>query len=253
MFIDTHAHIYANTFIGDQKNMLERAQADGITSIMMPAIDSETHQAMLDTETNYPWCLSMMGIHPCSINEHYEQELKIAEAHLQQRPFIAIGETGLDFHWDLTHKEQQYIAFRKQIEWALHYNIPVVIHSRNANDECIDVVRQYQKGKLKGIFHCFSGNLDQAKTITDLGLHLGIGGVLTFKNGGLDKFITEVDMSYVVLETDAPYLAPVPYRGKRNEPAYITHVAQKLADLHETSLQSIAHITSSNAKKLFNL
>ncbi len=253
MFIDTHAHIYANTYIDDQKNILERAQADGINTILMPAIDSETHQAMLDTERNNPWCLSMMGIHPCSINEHYEQELKIAEAHLQQRPFIAIGETGLDFHWDLTHKEQQYIAFRKQIEWALHYNIPVVIHSRNANDECIDVVRQYQKGNLKGVFHCFSGNLDQAKAITDMGLHLGIGGVLTFKNGGLDKFITDVDMSYIVLETDSPYLAPVPYRGKRNEPAYITHVAQKLADLHETSVQSIAHITTTNARKLFNL
>lgn len=253
MFIDTHAHIYANTFKNDQENMLQQAQDNRINTILMPAIDSETHMAMLDTETAHPWCLSMMGVHPCSIKADYENELKIAEEYLQQRSFIAIGETGLDFYWDLSFKEQQYIAFRKQIEWALHYDVPVVIHSRNANDACIDVVREYQKGNLKGVFHCFSGNLEQAKAITDMGLYLGIGGVLTFKNGGLDQFITDVDMSYVVLETDAPYLAPVPYRGKRNEPAYITHVAQKLADLHETSLQSIAHITSSNAKKLFNL
>lgn len=253
MFIDTHAHIYANTYKDDQETMLKNATVNGINTILMPAIDSETHQAMLDTEAAHPWCLSMMGIHPCSVNEQFEEELRIAEQYLAQRPFIAIGETGLDFYWDLTHKEQQYIAFRRQIEWALHYDVPVVIHSRNANDECIEVVREYQKGKLKGVFHCFSGNREQAKAITDMGLYLGIGGVLTFKNGGLDKFITDVDMSYVVLETDAPYLAPVPYRGKRNEPAYLTHVAQKLADLHETSLQSIAHITSTNAKKLFNL
>ena len=164
----------------------------------------------------------MMGLHPCSVQENYDDRTKHGgETILLKRKFIAVGETGLDFYWDLTFKDQQYDAFQRQIEWALQYDIPVVIHSRNSTDECIDVVRKNQKGKLKGVFHCFSGILQQAKQIIELGFYLGIGGVLTFKNAGLDKVLKDISMQHVILETDAPYLAPVPFRGKRNEPAIL--------------------------------
>jgi TatD DNase family protein len=253
MFIDTHAHTYSNSFKSDAAEILARAREAGVGKILMPAIDRSTHEAMLDMEAKNDYCHSMMGVHPCSIGENFEEELKAAEEYLASRPFIAVGEIGLDFYWDVTYKEQQYKALRRQIEWALHYDLPICIHSRNATAECIEVVKEYQKGKLRGVFHCFSGDATQAAELTGMGFYLGIGGVLTFKNGGLDTAIKDVDLSWLILETDAPYLAPVPYRGKRNEPAYVLHVAQKLADLRETSLENIAEVTTANARALFRL
>lgn len=250
--IDTHSHIYLPEFETDTAQMLERAEKEGINRILMPAIDSSTHGAMIKLEEdNRGSCLSMMGLHPCSVKENPENELKTALDLLEKRPFIAIGETGLDLYWDKTFIQQQYLAFHKQVEWALQYDIPVVIHSRNSIDECIAVVKEHQKGKLKGVFHCFSGNLEQAVQITGLGFYLGIGGVLTFKNAGLDAVMEKISLENIVLETDAPYLAPVPFRGKRNEPSYLKYVLDKLATIKNVSKMEIASVTTANAKKLF--
>lgn len=259
MLIDTHSHIYLSEFDADRPKMLENAEKEGVGKIIMPAIDSSTHDAMLRVEIeNSSVCLSMIGLHPCSVKENYEDELKTVSDFLEKRNFIAIGETGLDFYWDKTFTTQQYAAFHKQIEWAIQYDIPVVIHSRNSIDECIKVIADHQKaclpdrqGKLKGVFHCFSGNTEQAEKIIDLGFYLGIGGVVTFKNSGLDKVMENISLEHVVLETDAPYLAPVPFRGKRNEPAYLKYVVDKLAELKNLSAEEIAMITSVNAEKLF--
>jgi TatD DNase family protein len=252
--IDTHAHIYLKEFDADRDDVIKRARMLGIEQILMPAIDSATHIEMLKAEKDYAGtCLSMMGLHPCSVSQTFEQELAIASDYLANQKFIAIGEIGLDFYWDLSFKEQQYAAFHRQVEWALHYDIPVSIHSRNATDECIGVIREHQKGKLKGVFHCFSGSADQARQVVDLGFFLGIGGVLTFKNSGLDKVIGEMGLDHLILETDAPYLAPVPFRGKRNESSYLSHVVQKLAAILETDTETAARITTANAKKLFGL
>ena len=251
---DTHSHVYADRFSADTPAMLAAAKAAGVRKILMPAIDSETHTGMLALEEAHPdYCLSMMGLHPCSVTADYQQELTIVEEWFVRRRFIAVGETGLDFYWDLTYSEQQYIAFRRQIELALEHDIPVVIHSRNSTDECIAVIKEYQKGELKGVFHCFSGNAAQAQQIVDLGFYLGIGGVATFKNGGLDQALARISLDHMVLETDAPYLAPVPYRGKRNEPAYIRYVADKLAEWKEIATEEVARITTKNAEKLFGL
>jgi TatD DNase family protein len=252
MLIDTHSHIYLPEFEIDMAQMLEKSEKEGICKIIMPAIDTATHSAMLKVEKeNSSTCVSMMGLHPCSVKENYEDELKTVSDFLGQRTFIAIGETGLDFYWDKTFTTQQYAAFHKQIEWALHYDIPVVIHSRNSIDECIHVIHEHQKGKLKGVFHCFSGNTEQAEKIIHLGFYLGIGGVVTFKNSGLDKVIEHIDLEKIVLETDAPYLAPVPYRGKRNEPAYLKYVAEKLAEIKKLSIEELSSATTENAEKLF--
>lgn len=252
--IDTHAHIYSEEFYDDKEDVIYRARQAGIGHILMPAIDSSSHSSMLEWEHAYPgYCISMMGIHPCSVKENYKDELGIASGYLEKRKFIGVGETGLDFYWDLSFKEQQYDAFHQQAEWALHYDIPLVIHSRNSTDECTQVVQEHQDGKLKGVFHCFSGNVEQARRIIDLGFYLGIGGVLTFKNAGLDAILKEIDLAHIVLETDAPYLAPVPFRGKRNEPSYIVHVVDKLAAIKNLDREEVARVTASNAQKLFGL
>jgi TatD DNase family protein len=252
--IDTHAHIYLDEFSDDIEGIITRAKEQGIDRIVMPAIDSTTHSAMVKLGDTHPDnCISMMGLHPCSVKENYLEELKIAEAYLSKQQFVAVGEIGLDFYWDLSFRDQQYEAFNRQVEWALHYDLPIAVHSRNATDECIEVVKGHQNGKLKGVFHCFSGTLAQAQEVIGLGFYLGIGGVLTYKNAGLDKVIREIDPVHIVLETDAPYLTPVPFRGKRNESSYLTYILQKLADLKETDKGDIAAITTKNAEKLFAL
>jgi TatD DNase family protein len=254
ILIDTHSHIYLADFNEDRQAIMERADKAGITSILMPAIDSDTYENMLKIEMQFPEkCKCMMGLHPCSVRGNYVTDLNIAGEYLTKNKFIAVGETGLDFHWDLTYKEQQYDAFQQQIVWAMNFAIPIVIHSRNSIDECIEMITKNQKGNLKGVFHCFSGSLEQAQRIIDLGFYMGIGGVVTFKNAGLDVVIKQVGLEHVILETDAPYLAPVPFRGKRNEPAYINYVARKLADIKEQSIEEIAAITTANAQKLFDL
>ena len=230
--IDTHCHIYSSEFDADRQAMLSRAEYEGITKMLMPAIDISTHAQMLGLENEFPGkCLSMMGLHPCSVKENYLDELSVVEEHFEKRSFVAVGETGLDFYWDLTYTEQQYRVFQRQIELALHYNIPIVIHSRNSIDECIEFVQKNQNGKLKGVFHCFSGSIEQALKITDLNFYLGIGGVLTFKKSGLETVLKQMVLDHIVLETDAPYLAPVPFRGKRNECSYLKYVAEKLAEV----------------------
>jgi TatD DNase family protein len=250
--VDTHSHIYLPEFDGDRGAMLERAEKEGVTKILMPAIDTSTHAGMLQLENDHPsLCQAMMGVHPCSIRKTYAEELKTAREWLKKRPFKAVGEIGLDFYWDKTFTKEQYAAFHEQVSWALHYDLPIVIHSRNSIDECIEVITEHQKGKLKGVFHCFSGNTEQAKKVIALGFYLGIGGVLTFKNSGLDKVMEEISLEHVLLETDAPYLSPVPFRGKRNEPAYLKYVVEKLTSIKNIGAEEIASITTINAEKLF--
>lgn len=254
MMIDTHSHIYLPEFSEDRAAMISRAENEGVKAVLMPAIDNQTHAVMLKIEEEFSGkCLAMMGLHPCSVKENYRDELKIARDHFSQRRFVAVGETGLDFYWDKTFTKEQYEAFQTQIEIALQFDIPIVIHSRNSTDECIKVIAGNQRGNLKGVFHCFSGNEKQAKEIIDLGFFLGIGGVVTFKNSGLDKVVSNVDMKHIVLETDAPYLAPVPFRGKRNECSYLKYVVEKLSDIKGISKEEIENITTSNAKELFSI
>ncbi len=249
---DTHSHIYLPEFAADRGLMLERAEKEGVVKILMPAIDSTTHDAMLETERAFPdLCASMMGLHPCSVKENFRKELQDARERLEKGGFVAVGEIGLDLYWDKSFIDQQYAAFHEQIEWALHFDLPIVIHSREAVNECIEVVAEHQKGTLRGVFHCFSGDITQAQKITGLGFYLGIGGVLTFKNAGLDKVMEHVSMEHVVLETDAPYLAPAPFRGKRNEPGYLKYVVEKLSGIKSCPKDQIARITSSNAQVLF--
>lgn len=250
--IDTHAHIYLEEFNETINDILDRADKEGVKQILLPAIDSSTHQQMIALESAHPdRCISMMGLHPCYVKENYEQELLQVRNYLEQRKFIAVGEIGLDFYWDRTFTEQQYIAFERQIDWALEFRIPIAIHSRNATDECIEVITKKQDGNLKGVFHCFSGTLEQANKIIAQGFYLGIGGVLTFKNAGLDKVIQQTGLDRVVLETDAPYLAPMPFRGKRNEPSYLKFVLEKLADILEMNIEDVVDVTTANAKALF--
>jgi TatD DNase family protein len=252
--IDTHAHLYSDEFDTDRDTAIIRAREKGVKTILMPAIDSGTHHSMLELEKKHPgFCVAMMGLHPCSVKENYMDELKLIEEYLGKRKFIAIGETGLDYYWDLSFKDQQLEAFNRQCEWARQVGVPIVIHSRNSTDECIDVIKKHQDGSFKGVFHCFSGTAEQARKVVELGFYLGIGGVLTFKNAGLDQAIRDIDLSSIVLETDAPYLAPVPFRGKRNEPAYINNIAEKLASIKNSTLEEITSITTANAEELFGL
>jgi len=249
---DTHAHIYLPEFAETRKEMLDRAEKEGVKQILLPAIDSESHAALIRLAKEFPGqCRPMMGLHPCYVKENYREELKIARDYLEKGGFVAVGEIGLDFYWDKTFTEQQYLAFEEQIRWALEFDLPIAIHSRNSTDECIDVVRRNQNGKLKGVFHCFSGNAEQAQQIMDLGFYLGIGGVVTFKNGGLDKVFETIGLDKVVLETDAPYLAPVPFRGKRNEPSYLKVVGGKRAGLKDVSIERVAGVTEMNVRTLF--
>ena len=254
MIIDTHSHIYLQEFDMDRPAMITRAENENIKIILMPAIDSTSHELMLHSEVEYGGkCRSMMGLHPCSVKEGYKGELELIRGYFEKRRFVAVGETGLDFYWDRTFTKEQYDSFQIQIGLALQYDIPVVIHSRNSIDECIQMISENQKGNLKGVFHCFSGNIDQAKQIIDLGFYMGIGGVLTFKNSGLDKVMSELDMRNIVLETDAPYLAPVPFRGKRNECSYLKYVVEKLAEIKNDSIENIQNVTTKNAKELFSI
>lgn len=249
--IDTHAHIYLPEFDSDREELLKRAAEKGITHILMPAIDTATHQSMLAVAAQWPQCQAMMGVHPCSIKENYKDELNVVETYLQDQKFTAVGEIGLDFYWDVTFKQQQYEAFEMQIEWAIQYNLPIVIHSRNALAECIDVVSNFPNAQ--GVFHCFSGTAEQAQRIMELGFYLGIGGVVTYKKAGLDNVLKAVGLEAVVLETDAPYLTPVPHRGKRNEPSYIPLIAAKVAEALNLPIELIATISTQNASKLFKL
>ncbi|MGR5159162.1 TatD family hydrolase [Vibrio owensii] len=252
--IDTHAHIYASEFDNDRDEVVKRALEQGIDKILLPNIDLESIEPMLKTEAAYPEvCRSMMGLHPCYVDGNVEQTLKIIRGWFEKHNFIAVGEIGIDLYWDKTFRSEQEMAFVTQLNWAKEMNLPVVIHTRDSIEETLTLLRQEQDGSLRGVFHCFGGSVEEAQAINELGFHLGLGGVSTFKNGGMDKVIPHLDMNWAILETDCPYLAPVPHRGKRNEPAYTSLVAARVAELRGESLEAIDALTTKNAEELFNL
>lgn len=249
--IETHAHIYDDQFADDREAMLQRAWSAGIQQIWMPNCDHTTIPGMMQLADAFPdRCLPMMGLHPCYVKENFEEELQIVEDWLNQRSFLAIGEIGLDLFWDKTFFEQQQQAFLFQCQLALHHNLWIDIHSRNAFWETVELIEKVANPKLTGIFHCFAGTLEEANKAIDLGFKLGIGGVATFKNGGLDKVLPYIDPRHIVLETDSPYLAPTPYRGKRNEPTYLDLIAQRVGDLMQCPKEEIIVQTTQNAQSL---
>ena len=251
-WVDSHAHIYLEDFDIDRIEMMKRCERADLRKIYMPNIDHTSIDDMLEVEAANPeQCIAMMGLHPCSVKKDFEKELYRVEDWLSKRKFAAIGEMGTDLYWDKSFWEQQQQAFDIQAAWARQYELPLVIHCRESIDETIALVEKNIDSKLKGVFHCFTGSIEQAKKIISLGFYLGLGGVSTFKNGGMDKVIPELDFNFVVLETDSPYLSPVPYRGKRNEPSYIPIIAEKIASLKEMPIEELKTITSDNTGKLF--
>lgn len=250
---DTHAHIYSEEFNSDRDDMLRKSEELGVTKIYMPNIDHTSIDGMMEVESkNASRCFSMMGLHPCSVKKDFEKELYLVESWLSKRKFAAIGEMGTDLYWDKTFWSQQQEAFKVQAQLAKKYKLPLVIHCRESIDETIALLQPFVDGNLTGIFHCFSGSEGQAKKIIEMNFYLGIGGVATFKNGGLDKVLPEIDLGRIVLETDSPYLAPVPHRGKRNEPSYIPLIAQKICELKKITLEELSEATNGNASKVFS-
>lgn len=251
-FIDTHAHIYDVAFMENVVEYIDRAKHANVDAVYLPNCNSETIPGMMQLASAYPdFMKPMMGLHPCYVKENYLEELKLVEQWLSQYNFAAIGEIGLDYYWDKTFIAEQQIAFERQINWAKELCLPINIHTRSSIDEGIATVAKMQQGNLKGIFHCFGGTVEQAKQIVDMGFSLGIGGVVTFKNSNLDKVLSNIPKTNIVLETDAPYLAPMPFRGKQNESAYIPLIAEKLATIYECGLDEIARITTQNAKDIY--
>lgn len=251
--VDTHCHLYASEFKEDIAELIERARNAGVQNFFLPAIDKETYTDMMNMETLFPGeCFAMMGLHPCSVKEDYKSQLALVENWLSQRKFIAIGETGLDFHWDKTFIKEQYHALEMQIEWALHYHLPIVLHTRDAMQETINVIKTHSVKGITGVFHCFGGTLDEAKQIIDTGFLMGIGGVVTYKKSGLDAVLKEIDLKHLLLETDAPYLSPAPFRGKRNESSYLPFIAEKIAEVKSLSASEVKKVTTENANRLFN-
>ena len=252
MYTDSHTHLYDEQLISEEDAMIQRALDAGVTKMYMPNCDSSTVKDMLHLADKWPeHCYPMMGLHPTYVKENYKAELAVVEKWLAERKFYAVGEIGLDYYWDLTYKAQQIEAFETQIDWALKYDLPIVIHSRESTQDCIEIVSRKQNGKLKGIFHCFGGSMEEAVQISELDLYMGIGGIVTFKKSTLPEILKEIGIKHVVLETDAPYLAPVPYRGKRNESSYIPLIAEKIGDIMGMSAADVGDITSLNAEKVF--
>jgi len=254
VLIDTHTHLYLEEYNEDRKQIVESAISNNIKYMLLPNIDSSSIRPMMDLCDEFPKnCFPMMGLHPTYVKENYEEELAMVNQWLEKGKFYGIGETGIDLYWDKTFFNEQKIAFSHQIELAKKYKLPIVIHSRESFDEIYPILDDLNTPDLNGVFHCFTGNIEQAEKIIDLGLKLGIGGVLTFKNSGLDKVVEQIDIDHIILETDSPYLTPVPFRGKRNQSAYINYIAEKLSLIKDTSKERIAEITSQNAIGLFNL
>lgn len=252
-YTDTHAHIYSPKFDNDRDLVIRSATEKGVDKIYMPNVDVDSIDRMLEAELKYPeTCMPMMGLHPCHILKDFEKQLYVMESWLDKRSFAAIGETGLDLYWDKTYLEQQKESLRIHIQWAIQKQIPLVLHCREAMDEVIEIVKAENTENLGGIFHCFTGSLEQAKEIISLGFYLGIGGVCTYKNGGLDKILPEIGLENVVLETDSPYLAPVPFRGKRNSPEYIPQIAEKVGDITGNSLEKVSEITQRNSLNIYH-
>lgn len=254
IFTDTHTHLYADQFHSDHKAMMHRCLNLGVTRLFLPNIDTHSIQPMLDLVWAHPEnCFPMMGLHPCSVDAQVDEQLFQIQKWFKKRKFYAVGEIGLDYYWSVEFKDQQIMAFKKQIQWAIQMDLPIVIHSRNSTADCISILQEMKHPRLRGIFHCFSGNAEEAKQIVAEGFYLGIGGVLTYKNSGLDTAIADIPLDKLVLETDSPYLAPVPYRGKRNESAYIVEIATKLSELKGVSLKTIANVTTENSRLIFGI
>jgi len=250
--IDTHTHLYLKEFEGDFEQVLERARIAGVKKFYLPAIDSEVIDDMLKLEKLYPGeFIAMMGLHPVSVKGNYKDELNIVKSHLEKRKFAAIGEIGLDYYWDTTFKNEQADAFNIQMQWAIDYQVPIVIHTRNAMPETIAAVRPFAAKGLSGIFHCFGDAASVAQEIVEMGFYLGIGGVVTYKKANLEASLKDIPLEKIVLETDAPYLTPVPHRGKRNESSYLTYIAQRLAEIKGVSIDEVAAVTTANAEAIF--
>ena len=251
---DTHTHLYSSQFDEDQSDMMQRAFDAGISRFFIPAIDSSYTDSMLKLEKNYPEnVFLMMGLHPTSVKENVKEELAHVKEMIDSRDFYAIGEIGIDLYWDKTFLKQQQDAFRTQIQWAKEKNLPIVIHCRDAFDEIFEVLESEKDDKLFGIFHCFTGTIEQAHRAISFNMKLGIGGVVTFKNGKINTFLNEIPIENIVLETDSPYLAPTPFRGKRNESSYIIKVIDKLVSIYDLSYEEIAKITTQNSKDVFGI
>jgi TatD DNase family protein len=261
VFIDSHAHIYQPTFHGDITEVIERCQEAGVKKIILPNIDIETLDRVLELSSAYPdICLPTVGLHPCDVKENYLEVLEEMKPWAYQpecfpeKKIYAIGETGLDYYWDTTFKEEQKAALRMQIAWALELDLPIILHTRNSIQDTIDIIREQHDGRLRGVFHCFSGTLNEAQQIISMeNFYLGIGGTLTYKNSQLPEVLKEIPLEKIMLETDAPYLSPVPYRGKRNESSYIPIIAERLAEIKRVTLGEVAQLTTANAEALFRI
>lgn len=251
-WVDTHCHLYANDFDTDRVEMIERAIGNGVKKLLLPNIDPESLEPMNALAEKFPdHCYPMLGLHPCAVKENFGKILDDMVRLLEQQEYYGIGETGIDLYWDTTYKTKQIEAFELQIEWAKAYDLPVIIHSRESLDLNIEIIERNQDGRLRGIFHCFGGSAEQANRIEQLGFKLGIGGIVTFKNSTLPEVLPNLSHELFVLETDAPYLAPAPYRGKRNESSYLPLIAVRLAEIMDLSLEELAGITTSNARAVF--
>ncbi|MCG8409905.1 MAG: TatD family hydrolase [Bacteroidales bacterium] len=253
-FIDTHTHIFLSDFNDDRDTIIKNAQTEGVVKMLLPNVDSSTIKQLSDTVEKYPnYCFPAVGLHPTSVNKDYSSELQIVEQYLNSNKVYAIGEIGIDLYWDKTYLKEQETVFRHQINLAKAHNLPIIIHARDSFNEIFNILDDINDNKLTGVFHAFTGNKEQANKIIDLGFKIGLGGILTFKNSGLDKVVSDIDIKNIVLETDSPYLAPTPKRGKRNESAYIKYIANKLAEIKEISIKEVAEITTNNAEQLFKL
>ncbi|MFZ0491298.1 MAG: TatD family hydrolase [Salegentibacter sp.] len=251
---DTHIHLYSEDFNEDREKVISEAMTKGVKRFFLPAIDSTYVNSMYELKEKYPENVFLMaGLHPTHVKENFEEELSFVEEQLRERNFFAIGEIGIDLYWDKTTLEVQQKAFRRQIRLAKKHRLPIVIHCREAFEEVFEVLESEKGDDLFGIFHCFTGNLEQAKKALSYNMKLGIGGVVTFKNGKIDKFISEIPLEEIVLETDAPYLAPTPFRGKRNDPEYLLKVAEKIAELYEMPLEKVAEVTTATSKDIFGI
>jgi TatD DNase family protein len=252
--IDTHSHLYSKEFDNDIDTIMKRAVDTGVSKIYLPAIDSEQIINMINLTEKFPQnCFLMAGLHPCSVKENYMDELAQVKSMLQQHKIYGIGETGLDFYWDKTFVKEQYEALEIQIQLALEHDLPLILHTRDALHETIEVIKKYKHTALRGIFHCFGGSLEQAKDIIKTGFYMGIGGIITYKNAGVAEVLKNVDMQHLVLETDAPYLTPVPFRGKRNESSYLKYIVEKIAEAKNISTEEVESITTINAEKIFGV
>ncbi len=252
--VDTHTHIYLAQFDHDRKDVIARAAAEGISHMLMPNIDSHTVADMLKVARAFPdTCLPMMGLHPTSVKESYKTELDLIASWFEKGDFVAVGESGIDLYWDTSYEKAQKESLDRHVDWALQYDLPLVLHSRNSLKELFEVLWPYRQKNLRGVFHCYPGGVEDAKKAIDMGFVLGIGGVVTYKNSLMAEVVAAVDLDHISLETDAPFLAPVPHRGKRNESAYVRHVAVSVAEIKGMSLDEVASVTTGNAQRLFAL